>query len=90
MRNATPGRADEALVSVPKHLEPNLADQWWREYQTTVVYGNVRACTWWPPDPQFGLPGVLVAPGEEDARQFLGKVRSGQVEACAPSASSLN
>ena len=50
-----------------------LIDQLWRDHQTALVYGDVTRAAWWPPNPEQGLPGVMVAPGPEAARQFLAR-----------------
>ena len=47
----------------------SLEDDLWRDHRTVLVIGNVTRAAWWPPSGE--TPGVLVAPGLDQAREAL-------------------
>jgi len=51
----------------------SLEDQLWQDYRTILVLGPVSQAAWFPPVPEEGFSGILVAPGLEEARQFLAR-----------------
>ncbi|BDU77987.1 hypothetical protein METESE_29450 [Mesoterricola sediminis] len=47
----------------------------WKQFRTVITYGRVPAAVWVRPNPQIGLPGVMVAPNKAAA---LSLIRSSQ------------
>lgn len=46
----------------------------WNEFQTVLVYIGVSHAAWWPPNED--TPGILIAPGPEQAASLIDKMVS--------------
>lgn len=57
-----------------------LVEYAWAKHRAVLVYGAVSKAVWLPPNPDSGDPGVLAAPGPEEARVFLEHLFGGELD----------
>lgn len=57
---------------IDKKMSP-LEELAWTQFGTVIVYGRIRRAVWWPP--ARGMPGVLAARDEGQARAMLEEVQ---------------